>query len=472
MITKLRRESGLPINSIFIYRTCRAVYLYNADNGIFCKCDEFLKEFCEKIQEEQDVERVIRQLSGKYGHELIKSHIDLVFSPPYTSKFDSCFMNEDERLMVPNLMLNISHRCNMACRYCFAESGSYGGMSVLMSEDIAKKALDVWIGQLNDKIPKATLIFFGGEPLLNYNVIKFSIDYLNEQLKNHKLQVEYALTTNGTLLNEDNLTYFKINNLIPVISIDGGPATQNKNRPFKTGQDSYLTMLDKVRLLKKYFNTLQARVTVTHDDVGLFYDNVTHLWEIGFSHVSFEPVTLNESQMSLTLEDMAQLSRQITDLDNLMLDYMKQRKVKIMNTVLKICRAIHFRERNHLCSLKKLNTLVVTPEGDLYSCQRMIDQGERYRLGNIRNIISNLPLQAAVSSVTQIHEIEEKCILCYARNICNGCCPAVNKIYNGDFNQSYTNSCILNKFLFKEALRIYTAIYEYNPEIFTILFGE
>ena len=225
-------------------------FMYDGDTGFLTKSTGLLNDVLDYISCSTR-EEIVDALREKYGEEEIIGCLQNI-ETLYNQKklFDrekKAVMRSPEAYqkdweagnLLVNLWLNVSHDCNLRCIYCFGHGGSYGGTRELMSIDTAKKSIDYWFKYLNKNIPMTTVTFFGGEPLMNLEVIKFSINYVNKLLEEYDIRVQYIITTNGTIFNDEIIELFMKNDVQFAISIDGGQAIQDRNRPYASGKGSF-----------------------------------------------------------------------------------------------------------------------------------------------------------------------------------------------------------------------------------------
>lgn len=318
-----------PINiNIKSIEVDNSTFLYDGDTGFLTESTGILDDVV-KLISHLTKDQIVEKLEKKYGKKAIINCLEqlddlydkkLLFDrekravtrTPEVYKKDW----EDGKLLV-NLWLNVSHDCNLRCIYCFGHGGSYGGSRELMSVDTAKKSIDYWFKYLNKDIPMTTVTFFGGEPLMNIDVIKFSINYINELLKDYAIQVQYIITTNGTIFNDDIIKLFVENDIRFTISIDGGQAIQDRNRPYTSGKGSFEVIKKNVAKLRKYYDKLSARMTLTHADVTYLKQAVMDLWDIGFTDVVYEFVTIADENLSIMKEDIECLRKQVRELNHI-----------------------------------------------------------------------------------------------------------------------------------------------------------
>ena len=197
-----------------------------------------------------------------------------------------------------------------------------------------------------------TVTFFGGEPLMNIDVIKFSINYINELLKDYAIQVQYIITTNGTIFNDDIIKLFVENDIRFTISIDGGQAIQDRNRPYTSGKGSFEVIKKNVAKLRKYYDKLSARMTLTHADVTYLKQAVMDLWDIGFTDVVYEFVTIADENLSIMKEDIECLRKQVRELNHITYKNIVNKKRQFFTNTIKYAGFIHSNKVKNECSFQ------------------------------------------------------------------------------------------------------------------------
>lgn len=229
--------------------------------------------------------------------------------------------------VVKALCLHIAHDCNLACKYCFAEEGEYKGHRELMSYEVGKQALDFLIANSGSR-KNLEVDFFGGEPLMNFQVVKDLVKYGREQEVIHNKRFRFTLTTNGVLLNDEVMEFANQEMSNVVLSIDGRKEVNDKMRPARNGKGSYDLILPKFQKLAEARNQTNyyVRGTFTHNNLD-FSEDVKHLADLGFKQISVEPVVaLPEDSYAITEEDLVKLFEEYDKLAKLMLERKKEGK--------------------------------------------------------------------------------------------------------------------------------------------------
>lgn len=259
--------------------------------------DDLVYDVLEQMQKSDDGEEISRNLEVRYPLDEIREAVKeceelkrqgMLFTTDIYEKAVDAF--RDRPVVVKALCLHIAHDCNLACRYCFAEEGEYHGRRALMSFEVGKKALDFLIANSGSR-RNLEVDFFGGEPLMNWQVVKDLVAYGREQEKVHNKNFRFTLTTNGVLLNDEIMEFCNREMGNVVLSIDGRKEVHDFMRPFRNGKGSYDLIIPKFqkfadsRNQDKYY----VRGTFTHFNLD-FAKDVLHLADLGFKQISVEPV--------------------------------------------------------------------------------------------------------------------------------------------------------------------------------------
>lgn len=360
--------------------------------------------------------------------------------------------------VVKALCLHIAHDCNLACRYCFAEEGEYHGRRELMSLEVGKKSLDFLVENSGNR-KNLEVDFFGGEPLMNWEVVKELVHYGRQLEKTHDKNFRFTLTTNGVLLNDDMLGFINKEMSNVVLSIDGRKEVNDRMRPFRNGKGSYDLIVPKFRKVAESRNqeNYYVRGTFTHYNLD-FSKDVLHLADLGFKQISVEPVVAESSaDYAIKEEDLPQL---LQEYDKLAAEIVKLKKAgEGLNF-------FHFMIdlEGGPCVAKRLSGcgsgteyLAVTPWGDLYPCHQFVGN-ENFLMGNVWDGVKNTDLQDEFKCCNVY--AKDKCKDCFARFYCSGGCAANSFNFHGSINNVYEIGCELQKKRVECAIMIKAAMME------------
>ncbi len=379
---------------------------------------------------------------------------------PYVDKFT------DQKVKTPvvkAMCLHIAHDCNLRCAYCFAEEGEYHGRRALMSYEVGKQALDYLIAHSGNRV-NLEVDFFGGEPTMNFDVVKQLVAYGRSKEKEHNKKFRFTLTTNGVLLNDDILEFAnkEMGNL--VLSIDGRKEIQDKMRPTANKNvSSYDIIVPKFQKAAESRNQTNyyVRGTYTHYNTD-FAEDVLHLHDLGFEQISVEPVVCDPKEpYALTEEDVPKLLEQY---DYLAKEIIKRRKEG------RFINFFHFMIdlEGGPCIAKRLSGcgsgseyISVTPWGDIYPCHQFVGE-EDFLLGNVYEGIKRTDI---VEKFTRCNVYSKpECKECFAKFYCSGGCAANSWHSTGDINGNYKLGCDLQRKRIECAIMIKAALAEAAEE--------
>ncbi len=345
----------------------------------------------------------------------------------------------NKRSAVKALCLHIAHDCNLRCKYCFADTGEFHGRRGMMSAEVGKKAIDFVIKSSGART-NIEIDYFGGEPLMNFGVVKEITEYAREQGKIHGKNFRFTVTTNGILLNDEIKEYINENMSNVVLSIDGKKETNDRMRYHVDGRGSYDEIVPKFIDIaeSRDQDNYYVRGTFTAKNLH-FSEDVLHLADLGFKQTSVEPVVAPETEdYALTKEHIPVV---FAEYEKLAEEYVKRRKEG------KPFNFFHFMIdlEQGPCVVKRLSGcgsgheyLAVTPEGDIYPCHQFVGN-EAFKMGNVFDgeISEEIKSSFEQSNVYT----KEACANCFAKFYCSGGCPANAFNFNGDINKPYELAC-------------------------------
>lgn len=418
---------------------------------------------------EEQKQAVLQGLKEKYSEEDLKDALSDVQELIDAEELFTADIYKDyvvdfkkRQTVVKALCLHIAHDCNLACRYCFAEEGEYHGRRALMSFEVGKKALDFLIANSGNRI-NLEVDFFGGEPLMNWNVVKQLVEYGRSKEKEYNKKFRFTLTTNGVLLNDEIMDFCNREMSNVVLSLDGRKEVNDKMRPFRNGTGSYDIIVPKFRKFaesrgeKDYF----VRGTFTRNNLD-FSKDVLHFADIGFEKLSVEPVVAPpEAPYSIREEDLPQI---LEEYDSLAKEFVRRQKegrgFKFFHFMLDLNQGPCVAKRLSGCG-SGTEYLAVTPWGDFYPCHQFVGN-EKFLLGNVDEGILNTDIRDEFKCCNVY--AKEKCRKCFARFYCSGGCAANAYNFSGDICGAYDIGCELQKKRIECAIMIKAAEEEQKNE--------
>lgn len=350
---------------------------------------------------------------------------------------------KERETVVKALCLHIAHDCNLACRYCFAEEGEYHGRRALMSYEVGKQALDFLIANSGNR-KNLEVDFFGGEPLMNWQVVKDLVAYGREQEKIHNKNFRFTLTTNGVLLDDEIMEFANKEMANVVLSIDGRKEVHDFMRPFRKGAGSYDLVVPKFQKFAKSRGekSYYARGTFTRHNLD-FSEDVLHLADLGFDQISVEPVVADEKEeYALKWEDVPKICEEYDKLAKEMIKGKKEGKgFNFFHFMIDLTGGPCVYKRLSGCG-SGTEYLAVTPWGDLYPCHQFVGE-EKYLMGNVWDGVKRTDLCKEFKNCNVY--AKEKCQNCFAKFYCSGGCAANSYNFHGSINDVYELGCELQR---------------------------
>ena len=431
------------------------------NSGAVHLVDDVIYDLLDYYDGSNDAE-AMAALKDKYSEEDLRDALEemhglqdegLLFSPSFD--VPPTFA---EKPIVKSLCLLVTHDCNLRCGYCFADTGSFGGCRQLMSKETAEKAIEFAI-EGSKKRHNLELDMFGGEPLMNWDVVKQLVAYGREQEKLHNKNFRFTLTTNGVLLNDEVMEFCNKEMGNVVLSIDGRKEVHDHMRPFRKGAGSYDLIVPKfqkfaeLRHQDKYY----VRGTFTHYNTD-FAADVLHLADLGFKQISVEPVVAPPTEdYAIREEDLPVIFEQYDILAREMIKREKEgRGFNFFHFMIDLTGGPCVYKRLSGCG-SGTEYLAVTPWGDFYPCHQFVGQ-EDFCLGNVYEGVKKTE---TVNEFKKCNVYSKKeCSQCFARFYCSGGCAANSYNFTGKINDVYEIGCKMQQKRIECALMIKAALAE------------
>ena len=432
--------------------------LVDVNSGAVHVIDEMIYDMMDDFDGTND-EAVVARLRGRYSegdlreacgelHELMAA--GALFAPdidvPPTFK---------SRGLVKSLCLMVAQDCNLRCKYCFGDGGSYGGQRAVMSPEVGRAAVDFIIDGCGPR-KHCEIDFFGGEPLVNMPVVEQVTAYVRRREKETGKKFKLTLTTNGLLLNEKNQKFLDDNHISLVLSLDGRREVHDRMRPDAAGRGTYDRILPNFQrtVAARGGNNYYLRGTYTKYDLD-FTEDVLAMHDAGFDVLSMEPVVAKDAPYAI---EEADLPRVYEEYDRLAAAYMERHRAGDGFFF------FHFNMdlSNGPCVAKRLagcgaghEYYAVAANGDLYPCHQFVGR-ERYRLGSVFEGVTatELPPYFRESHVLN----KPKCRDCWARFFCSGGCHANADLFHDNIREPYEVGCAIQKKRLECAIMVQAAL--------------
>ncbi len=407
------------------------------------------------MYEKNTAEEIVSAMMEKYGHreDVTEEELKLCIEDVEALKAAGKLYTEDnfgnmagtlkQRTgdVVKALCLHVAHTCNLNCAYCFASQGKYHGERALMSFEVGKRALDFLIENSGTR-RNLEVDFFGGEPLMNWDVVKQLVEYARTQEKKHNKNFRFTLTTNGMLIDDEVIEFSNREMSNVVLSLDGRKEIHDRLRVDYAGNGSYDKIVPKFKKFvdarggKNYY----MRGTFTHANPD-FTNDIFHMADMGFTELSMEPVVCAaDDPAALTPEDLEVVKRQYEILAEEMLRREEEgRPFTFYHYMIDLTGGPCIYKRLSGCG-SGTEYMAVTPWGDLYPCHQFVGE-EAYKLGDIWNGVSNTALREEFRSCNAY--AREECKDCWAKIYCSGGCAANAYHATGTIRGVYEPGCEL-----------------------------
>ncbi|MDR1774654.1 MAG: thioether cross-link-forming SCIFF peptide maturase [Clostridioides sp.] len=402
--------------------------------------------------EEKNKEEIIDVLGDEFEKEDISNSYDEITN----LKNEGLLYSEDtyethpsfigRKPVVKALCLHIAHDCNLKCKYCFAAQGDFGGEKEYMSFEVGKTAIDYLIANSGSR-RNLEIDFFGGEPLMNFDVVKQLVEYGRKVEKLHNKNIRFTITTNGVLLNDEIIDYINENMHNVVLSLDGRKEINDAMRPTVNDKGSYDIIMPKFKKLvekrdkdKFYY----IRGTFTRDNLD-FSKDVLHFADQGFYSTSVEPVVGDVSNpYALREEDLPKI---FDEYEKFAEEYanrqLEGKGFKFFHYMVDLTQGPCVVKRITGCGAGN-EYLAITPTGDIYPCHQFVGN-EDYKMGNILDKEIKLPEELRAKFRNAHVYSKEDCKKCWNKFYCSGGCHANAINFNNDITQPYQLGCQMQK---------------------------
>ncbi|MCI8284070.1 MAG: thioether cross-link-forming SCIFF peptide maturase [Firmicutes bacterium] len=344
--------------------------------------------------------------------------------------------------IVKAMCLHVAHDCNMNCAYCFGDKGAFEGVRCMLSLETGKKAIDFLIDNSGSRV-NLEIDFFGGEPLMNFDVVKELVKYGRQREKERGKNIRFTITTNGILLDDDKIAYINENMDNVILSIDGRPEVNDRMRKTVNDKGTYdIIMRNYKNFTEKREGLYYVRGTFTRYNLD-FSEDVKHLLDMGFENVSVEPVvTSQEYDYALRDEDLEIILKEYDRLSNLYIENaLKGEPFDFFHFNVDLEQGPCLIKRVSGCGAGT-EYVAVSPEGDIYPCHQFVGNKD-FMIGNLNdekfeNKLFNTFNKAHIYNKTE-------CFNCWAKFYCSGGCHANAWNTNGDIMKPYSLGCEMEK---------------------------
>ncbi len=402
--------------------------------------EQIISIILERYAKDEDVTQEDIRLCLSDIESLIKAN-KLFSKDPFSALESHEFKKTNTTLKA--MCIHIAHTCNLTCDYCFAKQGNYQGADAVMSYEVGKQALDYLIRESEGR-RNLEVDFFGGEPLMNWQVIKDLVAYAREQESIHDKNFRFTLTTNGVLIDDDVIEFANKEMHNVVLSLDGRKEVHDRLRKTANGRGSYDVIVPKFQefVEKRGGKDYYLRGTYTNQNID-FTNDILHMLDLGFRELSMEPVVCSpDDEVALTEKDLPALFEQYELLGHEMLKRYKQNdEFTFYHYIMDLNAGPCLHKRIAGCG-SGTEYLAVTPWGDLYPCHQFVTHPE-FKMGNVWDGITK-PEKIDDFAKCNIYA-NPTCRDCWAKMFCAGGCTANAYHTTGSIFGVYEFGCELFK---------------------------
>ena len=406
-------------------------YLYDTGSGALHECDEKTARHIagEPVEwTDEELKAALADIEGLKDTGLL-----------YKEEVAAAPVKSHE---VKALCLHICHDCNLRCKYCFADEGAYHAAREMMSPETAKKAIDFLI-QNSGKRKVLEVDFFGGEPLMNLDVIKATVAYAKEEAAKRGKRFLFTTTTNGLLLDDDAIEFLNAEMENVVLSLDGRKEVHDAVRKTVNGKGSFDAVIDKIKKFVRIRGDKHYYVRGTFTAKNLdFSKDVLFLADQGFTSLSVEPVVTDIPDLQIKEEHLSVIEQEYEKLcDEYIRREAEGKGFSFFHFHIDLEGGPCLQKRVSACGAGN-EYFSVVPNGDIYPCHQFAGEA-KWKMGNVFE--GKLDEKIRDLFATSCLFTREKCGDCFAKFICSGGCNANNYHYNGDINKPYELTCAIMK---------------------------
>lgn len=428
--------------------------IIDANSGCIHSVDDVAYDIIKLVDEGiGDAQLIFNEIKDKYNDITIDDVTETLEDIELLKKEGKLFSDDifrdlapymkDKQSVLKAICLHVAHDCNMNCGYCFAGKGEYNGPKGLMSFETAKKVIDFLVehspGRRNLEVD-----FFGGEPLLNWEVCKKTVEYARSIEKEKNKNFRFTLTTNGLLIDDDVIEFSNKEMGNVVLSLDGRPEINDNMRKTKNGKGTYDLIIDKFKKFADSRNQKDYYMRGTYTKYNRdFAKDIIHMADLGFKELSMEPVVCSpDMPYALTEDDIPVLKENYDILAREMIKrYKDGNGFNFYHYTIDFTGGPCISKRISGCGVGT-EYLAITPEGDIYPCHQFVGD-DKYKMGNLDDGITKGEIVSEFKGCNVYSRKE--CDDCFAKLYCSGGCSANAYHMNGDLKTVCEFSCELHK---------------------------
>lgn len=453
-------------------------YIYQGLSGVVTALDELSLTIIKALKKNKPtaVGDLIEKLSPLYTSSEIEEGVNELLQASILYEPGECMhpllqttaVPDAKELPITTLVFHLVNSCNLSCTYCYAVEGGYGAPQKMMTQQTAIAAVDFLIKE-SRHINDISIILFGGEPFLNWKQLKNIVEYGEERAEAAGKTINFSLTTNGTLLNDERIEFIKRHKIGVSVSIDGDQETHDKSRPFQNGEGTYKLVSRNVKNLvaERTGKPVAARVTLTKHYPHVL-NTLDHLLNLGFHEAGFAPVTETDVELLLEKKEMNKLLDQFEEIAEHFVQAAKDNKYLGFSNLTNLLVDLHKGQTKAYGCGAGLGFMAVSPSGSLYLCHRF-NENEEVNLGSIFEGINRDSQQKLLRDLHIDHKTT--CSTCPLKHSCAGGCYYEAKEKQGEITAPNLHYCNWMLRWTSIGLKTYVRIMKSNPSFMERMIG-
>jgi uncharacterized protein len=452
-----------------LLRLQQSVHTFRVKNKHFCfdvhKCSFFeidapTSAVLQAILDQRPWQETIAGPGGEVGCEKFVEAVDelhLLQEEGHFQAEDTLSRRRRLNTSLGSLCLIMATDCNLRCKYCFAHGGDYSKERKKMDFAVARKAVDYLIEKSGNRKDLA-ISFFGGEPLLNFGTIQRAVRYAREAASRRKKTVDFSITTNGTLLNDEMMSFFLAEGFSFIVSLDGPPDINDLYRVNRNGKGTYRRVVERLSRYSELYPDFKKKVTIRGTFPGESPDlvrSLEHLVSLGFSSISLEPTTMATAEFAVSEEHLEPLLGEYDRVADFYARCLRNGKHFSFFHILQLFEQVAEGPRRITQCGAGSGYLAIDPDGNIYPCHRIV-ANSKYLLGSVLGNTMNMPVQTLFREASVPYK--KKCRQCWARYICGGGCHATAIHFHDDILEPYGIECTLMQHRIKLGAWVYSEL--------------
>lgn len=446
--------------SVYVFHIKGKWFCFDVHSCAFCEIDAPTSAILKALLEEKSWEEAVSGFGSDDGLEKcaeIINELHILQKESYFQVEDTLTRKRRLNASVGSLCLIMATDCNLRCKYCFADGGNYSKERKKMGLAVARKAVDFLLDKSGHR-QELAISFFGGEPLLNFAAIHGTVLYAKDAAAARKKKIDFSITTNGTLFNDEMMAFFLAEGFSFIVSLDGPPDINDRFRVSKNDQGSYRLVVDKLSRYSELYPEFKERVTIRGtfaSDKPELVRSLEHLVSLGFTSISLEPTTMATAAYAVTGENLGLLLDEYDRVADFYVRCLQNGQDFSFFHILQLFHQVaEGPQRITQCGAGS-SYLAIDPDGKIYPCHRIV-ANDKYQLGSIFGNTMNMPVQTLFREASVPYK--EKCRKCWARYICGGGCHATAIHFHDNIMEPYDIECTLMQHRIKLGAWVYSEL--------------